>query len=248
MMKQMIRKIKDKDILAIAVCVITILIIIILTKFFLTSWTNEIFQIQKKIDNEEKIKMQQLSKLTHLKSVDDESVKKYFNDFEYILPRQKNISLLLSTIGGLGTASGLSIGSIKLSPGVVYPNDDDSKKNSEVIETINFNLALDGDQEQIMNFFNLVNNSKQLLNLININLGVDKENIWHLKVEAESYFAPLPKPNINQMTELSVVSKNQQKALKQIGNLRQLFNVSLLISGSSAAVLNQEPRNPFLTY
>lgn len=219
-------------------CLTIIAVILLSVKFFIPG----LLQIQEiltkvKQSNEQLTLLEK--KVSKLTALENSPLKTDYEQLEQVLPSEKNIPFILSSLDSLEKQTNLTIDSFSLKPGLL---DKDSTKSANktktgVSEKLDFTLSLSGTDEQLNEFIRQLLTSVPLFNINNANyvkIGSQYKATFNVSTYFQNYPVSLGKIE-TPLTELTASQKSTWEKVKNYKTLPLFEQISSGLESSASA-------------
>lgn len=194
--------------------VITIVIVVGLSAKFLLPKVGDIQKIlleTQKINQELASLESKAGKLNELKN---SSLTADFQQMEMLLPSEKNIMLIFSTLGNLEKRNNVTIERLSVKPGLIDKGKVQADKKTKTgSEDLSFSFSVTGTQDSVNQFLEDLLATAPIFTVNKVNLAINS-GIVDATIDVATYFQSLPETLGNINTPLSELSATQKKTLE----------------------------------
>jgi len=155
------------------------------------------------------------------------------------IPRSKEVMNVVNLISGLADKTQIKVESIQVSPGEISTESGEMKKLEEV-ETLPFHVVVEGENEKIFEFLELLEKSLPLIFVNSFKFG-KTAGVSRAEIALESYSSFLPKTLGKIDSPLVKIDDEEEKIFKILGDFES-YSANFVFSPSSPS---EERENPF---
>lgn len=197
----------------------TILIVVILTGRFLLPKIGEFqetFSQNKQREDQLNLLQEKAQKLTQLKN---SQLLTDFERLEAILPSEKKIPFLISSISLLQSENNLLPEELVIRPGLL--KDENTKTGGE---SIDFSLSVSGPEEGVLNFLEKILITAPLMNIKGVSIVIN-DGIYKISSKVLTFYQSLPETLGKIDDPLKEISPSQKKTVETIASFTILKEI-----------------------
>ncbi len=205
---------------------ITIAVILVLTSYFLMPKINETQEVFFYFDQEKKQLAAVSKKAQKLKDLQSSTLISDFNKLTLILPSEKDVARIFSSLEQLEFENGVVIEGLGLSPGKLDDTQDSQGQPTSGVGTLTFNMAVSGPQEAILTFLDKLQNSAPFFKIDTIGVTTTRGTIT-ATLGLSTFYQGLPQSLGKVDSPLPELSASQKKTLELAINFSVLEGLPL---------------------
>lgn len=199
--------------------------------FFLYPRAKEIPESRRAIA-EEKEKLAKLTqKAEFLESLDENELANKTQFLLKVLPPEKDVVLIISSLKALCAQLNLQIDSFQINLS--------GESSSSGLSSISFSLRIVGDKEGLNNLIERIKTTYPLIDLEGLDISLEEGNLLQATIKIKAFFLELPKEMGKTENPLPLINPEEEKFYYQVSN----FTSPLLQEASYSVPLGKE--NPF---
>lgn len=190
-----------------------VVVLILLAKFLLP----KIGDIQAVLLSAQKIDQELTTfelKSQKLQGLANSSLKADYQQLEAVLPAEKNITLIFSTLEGLEQKNNVTIEGLNVKPGLIS-NNQDNKKPKTGPENLTFTFIVTGTENSVNQFLEDLTVTTPIFLINKVNLAMTA-SVVTANVDLSTYIQPLPTSLGKIETPLPELSAAQKKTLETL--------------------------------
>lgn len=222
--------------------VITIIIVVVLSAKFLLPKVGDIQKIlleTQKINQELASLESKAGKLNELKN---SSLTSDFQQMEMLLPSEKNIMLIFSTLEILEKRNNVIIEGLSIKPGLIDKGKVQADKKTKTgSEDLSFIFSVTGTQDSVNQFLDELLSTAPIFTVNKVNLAINS-GIVDATIDVVTYFQSLPESLGNITTPLPELSATQKKTLETVKRYNAVDTSFEEISGGESASPSALPK------
>jgi len=178
-----------------------IIAVILVSLFFLRSKIFEIFETQKIIKKEKETLADLTKKVAILQGLDEFELTEKTEVLLRVLPPEKDVVNILSTLKALSSQTGVVLGGIKF----------------EGEDTLS--LKVQGDSEKIISFMEKIEKTYPLMRLEDVSISFEEEGRIESFLKVKTFFSPLPTKLDSLESPLALITPQEEKIYAEVVQL-----------------------------
>jgi len=227
---------------------ISVVVVLYLTVNFLMPKLNDIFEIQKQNKSESELVKTLGDKLSILKGINKEDTKLQLEKISLILPDEKNIPYLFTTLDFLAEKTGINFESIDFKSGSILKAEAPISRKvpvrgrAETYRMIEITANFKGTEEQTNDFLtNMYALKSRVFLPKRVNIKIKEDNIRSVNVLFETYYSPL-------INTLGDVGSALPKFSPSLNNILSQAVQEEIYEGEQGVAVSTAPKSNLFTY
>ncbi len=163
------------------------------------------------------------AKATLLGSLDEATLFNQLSLLSSVIPVDKSVPTILSTIDGVGAATDTIFSSLQLtSPGSLATEAAKRQTTEEAAlgsYLLPFTLTMEGGYQQLRNTLASLTSSRRLLRIKNFSISFANSGVGRSIMSMDAFYAPLPKSLASGTKKLVPLTQKEDTILTQVSNL-----------------------------
>ena len=209
-----------------------IIALVILSALFLVKpKVNEILGARKTIKNEREKLALLTQKAALLESLNQVELNQRVNRTLSVLPVEKDVTLVLSSLKAVALETDLTLFSIGVNPGEISsPSAQKTKKTTKpktVLPSYTFSLQAEGKTEAVKAFIQKIEKISPLLELESLSLSLEDDSV-EASIEINAFYLDLPEVIGPYDKPLPLLTKDEEGILQKITGFNPVLTEGLL--------------------
>lgn len=229
-----------------------VILTLIFVSFFtiLVPKTNQIFELKKDIENQEKVIAQLSQKVADLQTLSEADIFEFSTLLREALPGEKDFYNAVMMSKEVLSKNNVGLSSFKFSPGDVSEDENKNSKSPQGPQKMAINVSFSSSFEDLKEMLFEVNTMLPLTDIESLKFGeiqeaTDSGDFLDLdgKMNLVSYWAPLPATLDKPEKPLAKISTEDKRLIEELKNYSRFQDQSIAEEFSSGVVVGKD--NPF---
>lgn len=222
------------------VSVLIIILVVVSALFLVKPKVSEILEARKAIKKEREKLAQLTQKEALLASLNEVELIQRANLTLAVLPVEKEVPLVLSSLKVLTIESGLTLGPIGVNPGKISTGSAEiSPPKAEVLPSYAFSLQAQGNTDQIKTFIEKVEQITPLLQVKSLSVSQEETDLASVDLVISAFFLSLPEKVGPVDQPLLLLTQAEEEMLKKISSYQSV------LTGEALPFVPTGKANPF---
>lgn len=184
--------------------------------------------------------------LAVLESLDGDTLKKNVFDMSGVLPTEKSIPSILTTLDAMGSQTGVGIVDVTFSGGESISATASAKQGATHptgARLVQLTTSIDGTVSQVSEFFGLFGVVRRLLGVRSFQITITPPDRMQAKLELDGYYLPLAKSAGGKLAVISGLTQEEEAMITNVSSLPLLGQAPTFLPPPSTAA-KPDPFSP----